>query len=98
LVCKQAAVAVARQHGLTLTELRGKSRRQAIADARGLAMYLARHISGASYAEIGRHFGRRDHTTVLHACNKFTGRIAADDATRRLAADLQAQITADCRL
>jgi chromosomal replication initiator protein len=96
-VCKHAATAVARHSGLTLTEIRGKSRRQVVADARGLAMYLARHISRASYAEIGRHFGHRDHTTVLHACNKFTDRIAQDDATRRLAADLQAQITADCQ-
>ena len=96
LVCRQAAVAVARHSGLTLGELRGKSRRQAIADARGLAMYLARYISNASYAEIGRHFGHRDHTTVLHACNKFSRRIAQDDTTRRLAAELQSQITADC--
>jgi chromosomal replication initiator protein len=96
LVCKHAATVVARHNGLTLAELRGKSRRQLLADARGLAMYLARQISGASYAEIGRHFGRRDHTTVLHACNKYTGLIAKDEATRRLAADLHAQVTADC--
>jgi chromosomal replication initiator protein len=60
-------------------------------------MYLARHISGASYAEIGRHFGNRDHTTVLHACHKFTDRIARDDATRRLAEELHAQVIAECR-
>jgi chromosomal replication initiator protein len=96
LVCKQAAVAVARQSGLTLAELRGKSRRQAIADARGLAMYLVRRLSGASYAEIGRHFGHRDHTTVLHACNKFAGLVANDDATRRFATELESQIAAEC--
>lgn len=97
IVCKQSAVAVARQSGLSLAELRGKSRRQAIADARGLAMYLARQLCGASYAQIGKHFGHRDHTTVLHACNKFAGLIATDDATCRLAKELESQIAADCR-
>lgn len=98
LVCKQAATALAKHSGLTLAELRGKSRRQAVADARGLAMYLVRRLSGASYAEIGRHFGNRDHTTVLHACKKLTDLVAHDDATRRLAAELETQIAAECRL
>ena len=61
---------MARHFGLTVGELKGKSRQQAIAEARGLAMYLARRLTGASYAEIGRQFGGRDHTTVLHACRK----------------------------
>jgi chromosomal replication initiator protein len=98
LICKQAAIAVARHSGLTLAELRGKSRRQAVADARGLAMYLARRLCGASYAVIGRQFGHRDHTTVLHACNKFDGLAASDDATRRLAMELESQIAMECRL
>jgi chromosomal replication initiator protein len=95
LVCKQAAIAVAKHSGLTLTELRGKSRRQVIADARGLAMYLSRRLSGASYAEIGRHFGHRDHTTVLHACKKLASLVTSDNATRRLAADLETRIASE---
>jgi len=97
LVCRQAASAVAKHCGLTLAEIRGRSRRQAIADARGLAMYLARRLSGASYAEIGRHFGNRDHTTVLHSCNKLAGLVVSEDATRRLAAELEIQVAAECR-
>ena len=33
-------------------------------------MYIARRLTATSYAEIGRDFGGRDHTTVLHACRK----------------------------
>jgi chromosomal replication initiator protein len=94
-VYRRAATVVAKHFGLTLTELKSKSRRQALADARGLAMYLARQVSGASYAEIGRHFGGRDHTTVLHACQKTASALGRDDYLRQLIDELAAQIVAE---
>jgi chromosomal replication initiator protein len=93
-VIKHATTAVARQLQLTAGQLKGKSRQQAIADARGLAMFIARRLTRASYAEIGRHFGNRDHSTVLHACQKFERRIAHDNETRRLVTELTAQVAA----
>jgi chromosomal replication initiator protein len=93
-VIKQTTAAVAEQLQLTAGQLKGKSRQQAIADARGLAMFIARRLTRASYAEIGRHFGNRDHSTVLHACQKFERRIAHDNETRRLVAELTAQVAA----
>lgn len=89
---KQVVAVVARQAQLAVSELKGKSRQQSIADARGLAMFLIRRLTQASYAEIGRQFGNRDHTTVLHACQKFERKVEQEDATRRLVADLTAQI------
>jgi chromosomal replication initiator protein len=45
-------------------------------------MYLARELTGESLPAIGRQFGGRDHTTVLHAWRRTSARIADDDTTR----------------
>jgi chromosomal replication initiation ATPase DnaA len=58
--------ATARLHGLAAADLTGPSRRRQMAWARGVAMYLARTLTGQSLQSIGRAFGDRDHTTVLH--------------------------------
>ncbi len=97
-VCRQAAVAVAKHFGLTLGELKSKSRRQAVADARGLAMYVSRQLTGASYAEIGRQFGNRDHTTVLHAFQKFAAAQDRDRSLRQLIEELAGQIVSEDRV
>ena len=59
---------------------------------RQLAMYLAREVTGESLPAIGRSFGGRDHTTVLHACRRASQRIAADsdaaDAVEKLCRSL----------
>ncbi len=57
-------------------------------------MYLARELTDESLPAIGRHFGGRDHTTVLHACRRTTARIAADDASREAVEKLCAQLDA----
>jgi chromosomal replication initiator protein len=91
-LCRRAVTVAAKHLGFTVGELKSKSRRQALADARGLAMFVCRRLSGASFAEIGEHFGGRDHTTVLHACQKYESIICDDESTRRLADELAAQI------
>ena len=63
-------------------ELVSPARTARIAWPRQLAMYLARELSGESLPTIGRSFGGRDHTTVLHAWRRTGARIAADDASR----------------
>ena len=45
-------------------------------------MYLARELTGESLPAIGRQFGGRDHTTVLHAWRRTAARIASDVASR----------------
>ena len=53
--------------------LRSESRARALAYPRMLAMYLARKHTGAAYSEIGRHFGGRNHSTVISAEKKVRG-------------------------
>jgi chromosomal replication initiator protein len=58
--------------------LRSKKRNKEIAHARHVAMYLARTLTSASLPQIGKNFGDRDHTSVLHACNKIRSMVEDD--------------------
>ena len=68
---------------LTPGELLSSSRTARIAWPRQVAMYLARELTEDSLPAIGRHFGGRDHTTVLHAWRRTTERLAADASSRK---------------
>jgi chromosomal replication initiator protein len=57
--------------GLKLSDLKAKNRTRAIAFPRQVAMYLSRQLTNSSLLEIGRAFGGKDHTTVLHAVEKI---------------------------
>jgi chromosomal replication initiator protein len=93
-ICRSITIAVAKHFGMSVSALKGKSRQQTIVEARGLAMHLVRRLTDASYAEIGRYFGNRDHTTVLHACRKTAGAIAKDPFQAQTADEIAAQIAA----
>jgi chromosomal replication initiator protein len=69
---------VAEYFNLSPNDLKGKKRTQNIVFPRQLAMYIAREITEYSTTEIGQAFGGRDHTTVMHSCQKIEGRIRAD--------------------
>jgi chromosomal replication initiator protein len=92
---KAIAAAVGRHFAISVSELRGKSRSQSVAAARGLAMHLARSLSGASYAAIGRYFGNRDHTTVMHACRKTAAAAAAEPDLQQLIERLSLRLSAE---
>ena len=64
--------------GLSLNDLKGKKRSKAIAFPRQLAMYIARDLTEFSTTEVGLEFGGRDHTTVMHACQRIEDRIKTD--------------------
>jgi chromosomal replication initiator protein len=68
--------------GVSPEELLSTNRSVRVAWPRQLAMYLARELTGESLPAIGRHFGGRDHTTVLHAWRRTNTRIATDDDAR----------------
>jgi chromosomal replication initiator protein len=69
--------------GLSAEELLSSARTARISWPRQVAMYLSRELTGESLPAIGRHFGGRDHTTVLHAWRRTSARIASDEASRR---------------
>jgi chromosomal replication initiator protein len=69
---------VAEYFGLSHLDLRGKKRTKAIAFPRQLAMYIARDVTEYSTTEVGLEFGGRDHTTVMHACQRIEDRIKTD--------------------
>lgn len=73
----------ARSEGLTAAEILGPSRERPFVRARQRAMYLARQATERSLPELGRRFGGRDHTTVLHALRKITVLVEHDDRERR---------------
>ena len=62
---------------IKLSDMRAKRRSKAVAYPRQIAMYLSRQMTDYSLPEIGEYFGGRDHTTVIHACDKIEGDIKA---------------------
>jgi chromosomal replication initiator protein len=83
--------------GLSTEELLSTARTARIAWPRQVAMYLSRELTEESLPSIGRHFGGRDHTTVLHAWRRTTARIAADAASREAVEKLCDQLGCERR-
>ena len=69
-----------------------KGRKREIAYPRQIAMYLCRELTGLSLPKIGTEFGGRDHTTVMHACDKITSDIKIDEKTKELIENLKKDI------
>jgi chromosomal replication initiator protein len=76
---------VADHYGLQQADLLSERRARAVARPRQAAMWIAKQITTRSLPDIGRRFGGRDHTTVLHAVRRIEA-LKVDDAT--LARDL----------
>ena len=75
--------AVAFRWGLTAGDFTSPRRFRRIAHPRQVAMYLCRELTESSYPLIGRVFGGRDHTTVLHARRAVMARMAVDQELAR---------------
>jgi chromosomal replication initiator protein len=70
---------VARHYNVSRQELVSNRRTRVIVKPRQIAMYLAKTLTPRSFPEIGRRFGGRDHTTVLHAVRKIEDLIGEDN-------------------
>ena len=87
ITMRDIMMAVSRECDVTLQALKSGRRQVRIVKARQLAMYLSRELTRRTYPEIGRQFGDRDHTTVMHAGRKLEGLLPvargflADDAS-----------------
>ncbi|MES1213079.1 MAG: helix-turn-helix domain-containing protein, partial [Singulisphaera sp.] len=86
------AAHTARHYELAVADLRGPSRRQNIASARAVAMFLARRLTDKSLGAVGEYFGGRDHTTVLHGCRKTEALMARDPDLRQSIQELQSSL------
>lgn len=82
----------ARTHGVLAEDLRGKKRDARTAEARQIAMYIVRDMTNLSTTEIGKEFGGRDHTTVLHAVNKVAEKRANDSTMRTTIEDIMKNV------
>jgi len=65
--------------GLDMNELLSKKRNKQLVYPRQIAMYLCRRLTDASYPQIGEQFAGKDHTTVIHACEKVDRDLALDN-------------------
>ena len=71
---------VANHYNISLASMRGKRRMQSIVLPRDVAIYLSREYTASSLKEIGKVFGGRDHTTVIHAHNKIKNLLNRNNA------------------
>jgi chromosomal replication initiator protein len=71
---------VAEYFKIRLADMTSARRARQVARPRQVAMYLAKQITQRSLPEIGRRFGNRDHTTVMHACSRVSELIGRDAA------------------
>jgi chromosomal replication initiator protein len=78
--------------GISPQVLNSSDRSARVAWARQVAMYLSRELTDATLPAIGRAFGGRNHSTVLHACRRTTERIAADAEAHELVRSLTASL------
>jgi chromosomal replication initiator protein len=83
---------VAERFGLSLDELCGDKRSQNIVYPRQVAMYLSRELTDSSLPKIGKEFGGRDHTTVIHATSKIARLIREDRSVYNLVQELTARV------
>lgn len=79
---------VASTYKLTNEELLSKNNARHISHPRQVAMYLCKHLTKHSYPEIGRAFGGKHHTTVIHSVDKIESLVATDETLQRLISEL----------
>ena len=79
---------VSEHYQLKLEDMKSKKRNRPIAYPRQIAMYLCRELTDMSLPKIGEVFGGRDHTTVIHACDKILTSINSDLQVKRTVNDL----------
>ncbi len=82
----------ARFFGIRESDFLSPRRSRSIARSRQIAMYLSRQLTPASFAEIGRAFGKKDHTTVLHACRRVQDLMNTDPNQASLIHSLRKEI------
>lgn len=86
---------VCAHYQVKMSDITGRSRQKDIAFPRQIAMFLTRELTGLSLPKIGAEFGGRDHTTVIHACEKITKDVNADQQLSLTIKRLREELLAD---
>ena len=84
--------ATATQFGVNTDSLLARDRRPTVTRARKVAMYLARELTGQSFPEIGRDFGGRDHSTIVHAVRSVSTEVSCDPELAMTVSSLRARL------
>ena len=84
--------AVASRFHLKISDLKSKRRTKTLVYPRQIAMFLCRTLTDASFPEIGRDFGGKDHTTIIHACKQMEKSQEADNTLRTTIESLKEEI------
>jgi len=84
--------AVSDYFGLRLDELNSKRRTKHLSFPRQIAMYLCRELTDSSLPKLGEEFGGRDHTTILHGCDKIATDMKNDPALARMIKEIKIKI------
>ena len=85
----------AKYFNVTVEDLKGSRRSADIAFARQVAMYFCRDIANLSTPKIGLAFGKRDHSTVMHGCNKIANEIKENTNTKLIVETVKNSLFAD---
>ena len=80
---EQVCKLVAGHFDLSEKKLYGKSRTADIVSARHVAMYLCRELTNSPLMLIGKHFGKRDHSTVIHACKVVEEKMSSETIMKK---------------
>jgi len=88
ITIQQIQKAVAQTYKLTNEELLSKNNARQISHPRQVAMYLCKNLTKHSYPEIGRAFGGKHHTTVMHSVEKIEAQVTTDETLQRLISEL----------
>lgn len=83
---------IVKHYGVSLRDMKSSSRQRQLVLARGLFIYLARTALGASFTDIGRYLGGRDHSTISHSFKNATTKILNDAQSRRAADKLMSEL------
>jgi chromosomal replication initiator protein len=84
--------AVADHFGASIEAIKGKRRTNAIVVPRQIGMHLCRTLTPMPLTEIGKAFGKRDHTTVLYACDRVKGMLDSDPDIQRAVKEIQEKL------
>jgi len=85
--------AVANRFHLKISDLKSKRRTKTLVYPRQIAMFLCRDLTDASFPEIGRDFGGKDHTTIIHACKQMKKSQETDATLRATLENLKEEIS-----